>query len=128
VARPGVGRTRLGSNTFEGGGMRRQASPHHFTRQAKFVEQVGLVARDPPRQNLRFPRRRPESRIPEAASRFEALHPRRAVDCPGVRCLPNGGRKAHEIGGRDRLDFTAQAPYRQAMDARERMRLLHHSI
>ena len=97
--------------------MRRQARPHHFARQAQLIEKLGLIVRDRAREHVRLPGGR---RNLVALKLLDDLQ--RAVDAvqpaSGQHVLP-AIKELLELRGGNRLDFAAQLPERQAMDARQ---------
>ncbi len=98
-------------------GMRRQPSPDNFTGNTKLVEQLGGVLPDPPAKHVAFPGSRGNFVTLQLLDDVQrAVRPMKLR--AGLQMLPVI-QEAHEIARVHRLDFAAQPPERQTVNARE---------
>src|SRR5436309_2960429 len=99
------------------GGMRRKPPPADASSQAQSVKDLRVVAHNSPRQNFPLPSVRRGFEPLELAEGFE--HTAFTAQLGSRREVLPAQEPAHKLGGRDRLDFLAQHPQRQPVDARE---------
>ena len=97
--------------------MRRQPSPHDFTRDAQLIEQIGRVLPDSLPQDVDFPRSRRNfvtlQLLDDVKRTVEPVELR-----PLLQVLPLI-QEPHEIARVDRLNLPAKPAEREAMDPRE---------